>query len=164
MIKSILFIAITLFPGFALANDGIMSAQVITVVDGNTVEVRTAENEVLTLILADIDCPELTQEYGDEAKKFLEKLALKKEVTIQIHGKDRKGNNVGVLLIKGKTDARIELLEKGLAWTSERNPKPELESVRTSAEKDGKGLWKDSNPTPPWTYRRQQSMLQPKSS
>jgi micrococcal nuclease len=141
-----------------------MSGQVITVIDGNTVEVQTETNEVMTIILADIDCPELSQEFGTEAKKFLEKLILKKAVRIELRGKDRKGNNLGVVLIKGKTDARIELLQQGLAWTSERSPNPDLESHRTSAQQEGKGLWKHENPTPPWIYRREQSMLQPKSS
>lgn len=166
MKKSILFLAIALLSVTHLifANNGTLSAQVVTVIDGNTVEVRTESNEVMTLVLADIDCPELTQEFGDEAKKFLEKLALKKEVIIELRGKDRKGNHLAILLIKGKTDARIELLQKGLAWTSEKNPNPDLEVHRTSAQQDGKGLWKDSNPTPPWIHRREQSMLQPKSS
>lgn len=166
MIRSILFTAATLLIGcnLVLADGNGMNGQVVTVIDGNTVDVRTESNEIMTIVLADIDCPELSQEYGDEAKKFLEKLILKKEVTIELRGKDRKGNNLGVLLIKGKTDARIELLQKGLAWTSERNPNPELESHRTLAQQEGKGLWKHDNPTPPWIYRREQSMLQPKSS
>lgn len=167
MIQKILFLfalsAFTVNTSFGTDGKG-MAGQVVSVIDGNTVEVRTETNEKLTIILADIDCPELTQEYGQEAKNFLEKLVLKKEVTIELRGKDRKGNNLGVLLIKGKTDARIELLQKGLAWTSERNPDPDLEEYRTSAQQGGKGLWKESNPTPPWIYRREQSMLQPKSS
>jgi micrococcal nuclease len=165
MIRStFLLCALALGNFIAFGFDDGMNAQVITVIDGNTVEVRTETNEVMTIILAEIDCPEITQEFGDEAKRFLEKLILKKDVTVELRGKDRKGNNLGILLIKGKTDARVELLQQGLAWTAERNPNPELESHRTSAQQQGKGLWKHDNPTPPWIYRRQQTMLQPKSS
>lgn len=145
-------------------NGGTTAGKVISVIDGNTVEVLTEANEVVLVILADIDSPELTQEFGNEAKEYLEKISLKKNVIVEFRGKDRKGNNLGILLIKGKTDARVALLQQGLAWTSERNPNPALETHRTSAQAEGKGLWKNDNPTPPWIYRREQSMLQPKSS
>jgi len=48
--------------------------------------------------------------------------------------------------------------------TAERNPIDELESIKEKAKEKGKGLWKEQDPTPPWIYRRQQSMMQPKSS
>jgi micrococcal nuclease len=147
-----------------VSGNGTNSAgKVISVIDGNTVEVLTESNEVVIVILADIDSPELTQEFGDAAKKYLEKISLKREVIIEFRGKDRKGNNLGILFVKG-TDVRVELLQQGLAWTSERNPDPELETHRIHAEAEGKGLWRNDNPTPPWIHRREQSMLQPKSS
>jgi micrococcal nuclease len=157
-----LFLVFSVFAVFA--NDDNTSAKVVSVVDGNTVEVVTENNETMTIILAEIDSPELTQEFGQEAKDFLQKLVLKKDVIVKLTGKDRKGNNLGIILIKGKTDARIELLQRGLAWTAERNPNPDLEVHRTAAQNEGKGLWKAENPTPPWTYRREQTMSGPKSS
>lgn len=158
----ILFINLT--SATAFDNGQTAAGKVVSVIDGNTVEVLTETNEVVLVILADIDSPELTQEFGNEAKEFLEKISLKKEVIVEFRGKDRKGNNLGILLIKGKIDVRIELLQRGLAWTSEKNPNPDLEAHRSSAQAEGKGLWKANNPTPPWIYRREQSMLQPKSS
>ncbi len=146
----------------ALCNDE-TTGRVTDVIDGNTITIKTSDEEY-TVVLADIDSPELNQSYGDEAKRFLEKIVLKKEVVVQFTGKDRKGNHLAIILIKGKVDARVELLKEGLAWTSERNPKPELEAHRNEAQEKGIGLWKDENPTPPWTFRREQSMLQPKSS
>jgi endonuclease YncB( thermonuclease family) len=68
------------------------------------------------------------------------------------------------VLIDGKRDPRIQLLRDGLAWTDESNPDSALESYRVASQSKKKGLWKDENPTPPWTHRRQQSMLAPKSS
>jgi micrococcal nuclease len=147
----------------SLAN-GTFDGKVTSVIDGNTIEVTNDEKETIRIILAGIDSPELTQEFGEEAREYLEKLVLKKEVTVQIEGKDRKGNPLGVVWVKGKLDARIELLKEGLAWTAEKDPSPELEAPRTSAREKGKGLWKKSDPTPPWIHRRKQSMLQPKGS
>jgi len=51
-----------------------------------------------------------------------------------------------------------------LAWTAERDPIQELETIKEKAREKGKGLWKEQDPTPPWIYRRQQSLTQPKSS
>ncbi|MBT1701178.1 thermonuclease family protein [Fulvivirgaceae bacterium PWU4] len=146
----------------ALANDS-MPGKVVSVVDGNTIEMHGSDQEKYIIVLAGIDSPELTQKYGEEAKRYLEKLLLQKEVTVHFQGKDRKGNYLAVVL-KGKIDARVELLKEGLAWTAEKDPLPELEAHRTAAQEKGRGLWKEENPTPPWIHRRQQSTMQPKSS
>lgn len=144
-----------------LADD--IVAKVTAVIDGNTVEVVNAANEKIKVLLAGIDCPELGQDYGDKAKQYLEKILLRKQVTVTLQGKDRHGNNLGVVMV-GDDDPRIKLLKEGLAWTAEKNPNPDLEPYRTWAQQKGKGLWKTDNPTPPWTYRRQQTMTAPKSS
>jgi endonuclease YncB( thermonuclease family) len=141
-----------------------LSAKVVAVIDGNTVEVKTDDNETYKLVLLGIDCPELEQEYGEEARSYVERIALKKSVKVQLHGKDRWGNRLAVILLKGEVDLRVELLKAGFAWTAERNPEATLETIRTEAQKRAKGLWKNREPTPPWIFRRQQTMLQPKSS
>jgi micrococcal nuclease len=140
-----------------------LAGKVITIIDGNTMEVITTANESYKIVFAGIDCPELTQEYGDKAKQFLERTVLNKQVKFQLQGKDRWGNYIAEVTINGE-DPRIELLKQGLAWTSERNPDPDLEELRVVAQEKGKGLWKEAAPTPPWSFRRQQSMLQAKSS
>lgn len=149
-------------PIAARSND-VFNGKVTSVIDGNTVELQAPGNSTMKVVLFGIDSPEIGQEFGEEAKKYLEKILLKKEVSVKIQGKDRKGNYLGIITV-GDDDARIELLKQGLAWTEEKNPNPELEPYRTWAQQKGKGLWKMGNPTPPWIYRRQQSMLQPKTS
>lgn len=147
----------------ATAGDEI-TGKVISVIDGNTLEVESGLNEKQKIMLAGIDSPELHQEYGDKAKKLLEKLTLDKSVTVKFVGKDRWGNYLAEVVVEGKFDPRVELLKEGLAWTAERNPAPALEEYRTKAQQKGKGLWKQQDPTPPWIFRRQQTMLQAKSS
>ncbi len=141
-----------------------ISGKVKSVIDGNTLEIEDKNNEIQVVYLTGIDCPELNQEYGDHAKSFLEKLVLKKKVTFTITGKDRWGKQLAIVLINGRVDVRIEILKEGLAWTAERNSLQELEAVKEVAKKSLKGLWKQNNPTPPWVYRRQQTMLKPKES
>jgi micrococcal nuclease len=159
--KGIIFICLFTTSINALAQE--VSGRVVAVLDGNTIEVMNVDNAKVKLVLYGIDSPELSQEFGEKAKNFLEKLVLNKEVAYKITGKDRWGNYLAVVM-KGNTDPRIELLEEGLAWTAEKNPLPELEEVRLKAFEKGKGLWKEEKPTPPWIYRRQQSMMQAKSN
>lgn len=148
----------------ALASDEILEAEVSAVVDGNTLTIRFQDNDAYDVQLSGIDSPELTQEFGEQAKQFLQKKALNKRVKVQLLGKDRWGNRLAVVWLKGEVDLRVELLQEGLAWTAERNPLPELEKVRMEAQNKGKGLWQTTEPTPPWIFRRQQSMLVAKGS
>ncbi len=140
-----------------------ISGKVVTVIDGNTLEVYTNDNETYKILLYGIDSPELGQEYGDKAKRFLEKLILEKNVSVQIQGKDRWGNRLGIILIDGE-DPREQLLEQGLAWTSEKQLIEEFEAIKEKARDKGKGLWKEQDPTAPWLFRRQQTMTQFKTS
>ncbi|HEY5824678.1 MAG TPA: thermonuclease family protein [Cyclobacteriaceae bacterium] len=153
-----MLISVSLFANEELAG------KVITVIDGNTIEVTTAADETYKIMLHGIDCPELEQEYGDKAKKYLEKLLLNKSVSLKIQGKDRLGNRLGVISVEGIEDPRYELLKEGLAWTSEKNPIADLEEIKEKAREKGKGLWKEENPTAPWIFRRQQTLTQFKSS
>lgn len=162
MKKLIFVFAAVLVSSFALAKD-VISGKVVAVIDGNTIEVLTSENETYKLMLHGIDCPELEQQYGDAAKKQLEKLLKDKQVDAEVQGKNRYGVRQ-VVIVMGDVDLRHELLKKGLAWTSEINPSPDLESLKEEAREKGKGLWKENDPTPPWVFRRQQTRGQMKSS
>jgi len=141
-----------------------MQGKVTRVIDGNTLEFTSTEGETYTIVLSGIDCPELTQAFGDEARICLQKLALNKNATVNVKGKDRTGNSIAEVLVDGKKDPRIQLLKDGLAWIQEGESASELESYKIASQSKKKGLWKDQNPTPPWTYRRQQSMMTSKSS
>jgi endonuclease YncB( thermonuclease family) len=142
----------------------VLKGKVVNVIDGNTFELMTEDNSSYKIMLYGVDCPEIGQQYADKAKKVLEKLLLNKTITARIQGKDRWGTRQGITEAEGMDDPRMELLEAGLAWTSERNPVPDLEEVKEKAKQKGKGLWSEADPTPPWKYRRQQTMMQAKSS
>ena len=159
---------VVLLTGLAFTANGlagnVLNGKVTSVIDGNTIEMRADDNETYKIMLYGVDSPELGQAYGEKAKKFLEKMILDKNVNVNIQGKDRWGNRLGVILIEGTVDPRYDLLEAGLAWTAERDPVQELETIKEKARDKGKGLWKEQDPTPPWIYRRQQTMTQLKSS
>ena len=65
-----------------------LSAKVINVIDGNTLEVLTEEEETVKILLSDVDCPENGQLFYDEATSFTKKTALRKKVTVQMLKED----------------------------------------------------------------------------
>lgn len=146
----------------ARAEDSKLLGTVVTILDGNTLEIQSNDNTKIKVFLYGIDCPELGQAFGDKAKNHLEKMLLNRQVTVEFVGKDRKGNQYALVTTDIGDDPRIDLLREGLAWTVEDARVSELEPYRSFAQQKKKGLWKESKPTPPWIYRRQQSMLQPK--
>src|SRR5260221_13185005 len=156
-------IAGLLIPMFAWSNE-VISGNVMTVVDGNSVVVILEDQSTYKIVLYGIDCPELGQDYGDAARRYLEKLLLDRTVTVEMKGKDRRGTRLGVVIPEGGADPRYKLLKEGLAWTAEVNPIPELDGLKEKAKAKGKGLWERDHPTLPWTFRRQQTMMPTKWS
>ena len=144
---------------FALAEP---TYRVISVIDGNTIQIMTTDGERVQILLYGVDSPDEGQKFFMEAKLLLEGSLLNKMVTLIDRGKDRYGNRIAEVTAKEVHDPQRELLRSGLEWTSQSDP--ELEALKEQARKQGLGIWADENPMPPWLYRRQQSMLKPKTN
>lgn len=138
-----------------------LSGKVVAVPDGNTIEILNEDKETVKIMLSNVDCPEQGQEYADEARAFTEKMVLKKKVVIQLAGKDRWGNKLGVVLLNNGKNLGHELVKAGLAWVK-KDAEEALNNMQTEAKSGKIGLWTNDNPTPPWVYRRQQTMMAPK--
>jgi endonuclease YncB( thermonuclease family) len=160
--KKLIIIVFSVCSSLLFAND-ILNGKVTTVIDGNTLEVVTADAETYRIVLHGIDCPELGQEYGEAAKLHLEKMILSKEIMVEMMGKDRWGNYVAIVFVND-VDLRVDLLTRGLAWTVEKGAIAALKDIENRARTRNIGLWEQNDPTPPWVYRRQQSMMVVKGS
>ncbi len=157
-------LALTSFLSFqASAQDKLMGT-VSNVIDGNTIEILTYEQETYKVLLHGIDSPDPGQPHAEQSTEYLKRLLLRKHVQIVMHGRDRHGNRLGEIHIEGSPDPRHEMVKAGMAWTSEHQPDPQLEALKEEARQKNIGLWKEENPTPPWTYRRQQTLTEAKSS
>ncbi len=162
--KKILVTLMMLVASSAMALTQEWSAKVIKVIDGNTLEIITSDNEVYKVMLKEIDCPEIEQMYGEEAKRLTEKILLKKKVTVTISGKDRWGNRLVSITLGNGKDINQELLKKGYAWHNTRLSSSNiLKSIESKAKAQKIGLWQNEDPTPPWVFRRQQTMKVAKS-
>jgi micrococcal nuclease len=132
----------------------IFSAQVVSVVDGDTINVLR-DGARQKVILYGVDCPELTQDFGQEAKKFTDDACYKKTVNIEEHGQDQRGRIIGVVLLPDGTSLNRELVRQGLAWWSDKYAPTDatLKQLHEAAKTAHTGLWAGANPIPPWIFR-----------
>ena len=145
----------------ALVENG-KQVKVVDVFDGNTLEVREKEGEQYQVVLSEVDAPEIGQDYGHEAREYVERAVKGKKVTMEVRGKDRLGNPlVYIYLKKGKSLGTI-MLEEGLAWV--KNDGVVGKDVMEEAKGRKVGLWAFENPEPPWIYKRRMVMKKPKSN
>ena len=137
------------------------TVKVVSVIDGNTLEVVDDNDNHLTFLLSEVDCPEIGQSLSEEAKSFTSDLVLKKKVIVQRKGKDWLGNKLAVVKLKKGTILHEELLKAGLAWASKKASNQST-SLQSNAKERSLGIWSAAEPTPPWIFRRQQTMNQSK--
>jgi endonuclease YncB( thermonuclease family) len=92
-----------------------MSAKVIGVKDGETVEVPDDHNKTTILRLAEVDCPEKKQPYGNAAKQFTSNAVYRKTISYIITNKDQYGRSVAKVYYRSKY-LSSELIKNGLGW------------------------------------------------
>ena len=91
----------------------------------------------------------------------MSELVFGKDVELRPHTIDRYGRLVAQVLVDNQ-DAGLELLKQGLCWVYEKyvaEASLELQSSYRSAEalarSDRIGLWQDTEPVPPWEWRKE---------
>lgn len=136
------------------------SGKVITVSDGDTLTVLTADHESIKIRLKGIDAPEKAQAYGKKAQQFAKDLVQGETVTIIEHGKDRYERTLGDVLLEDGRSLNQEIVKAGYAWWYF---KYSDDRVLGQLELDAKlahvGLWKGKNPVPPWVFRKVKDLL-----
>jgi endonuclease YncB( thermonuclease family) len=141
-------------PGTALAE---LSGRVVAVHDGDSLTLEVQGRKV-RVRLDGIDAPEPGQRFGKSATRSLANICRGKEAIVNDRGKDEEGRVVGSVTCGG-VDANAEQVKRGMAWVFRTylplgSPLYELES---NARLRGLGLWRDSDPVPPWEWRKKQA-------
>lgn len=139
--------------GFAAGES--FTGKVVKVTDGDTVVVLRAGNIQEKIRLAEIDCPEKGQAFGQVAKKFTLDHAALKIVRVDVRDHDRYGRTVGEVFLPDGKSLNRELVRNGYAWWYRRYSKDQtLGELEQEAQSARRGLWSDPKPIPPWDYRR----------
>lgn len=160
IIKKILLLIILLLV-FASAPESFAqnagySAYCVAVIDGDTIQVKTKGGQQ-RIRLYGIDCPELGQPFGSQAKNKTKKLIQNKRVKILVLDKDRYGRLVALVSTKAFI-VQEELLKSGLAVVYPMFCKMPIcskwQQLEEQAKEQKKGMWKMENNTFPWEWRK----------
>jgi len=107
-----------------------------------------------TIYLKDIDCPDLKQPYGKQAKLVTAAFIGNRDVVVRGLKRDKQGRVSAEVLLDDGRNVGHELLKEGLAWwRRSASSDASLEVVEELARASGKGLWADSDPVPPWEWK-----------
>jgi endonuclease YncB( thermonuclease family) len=136
--------------------------QVVSVADGDTLTMLDQDRVQHRVRIDGIDAPERTQPYSQVARRSLVELAQGKRANAECKKRDPYERHVCKVLVDGR-DVGLELVRRGLAWHFKRYAHEQSEADRaayTAAELDaryeGRGLWRDAEPKPPWVFRKEQ--------
>jgi micrococcal nuclease len=133
--------------GAALASLGSnFSGRVVSVTDGDTLDVVTADNRRVRIRLEGIDSPERGEPFSTVARTFTRQLAFDKTVQVKAHDVDRYGRLVARVTSEGK-DLSLELVSAGLArHYTVFSFDQRLEAAQQQAQQERRGMWKDGVP------------------
>jgi endonuclease YncB( thermonuclease family) len=129
------------------------AARVVTVHEGDRLTIHhDGRNE--TIYLKDIDCPDLKQPYGKQAKLVTAAFVGHRDVVVRGLKRDKQGRVSAEVFLHDGRNVGHELLKEGLAWwRRSASSDAGLEVVEELARASGKGLWADSDPVPPWKWK-----------
>ncbi len=140
-----------------------LQGRVVGVLDGDTVDVLTADKTQVRIRLSGIDAPEKRQAFGKVSKKVLSDLAFGQPVTVEWSKTDRYGRTVGKVLVRGQ-DVNLQMVQEGLAWHYKAYAMEQSSADReryAAAENKARvghlGLWREAQPIPPWEFRHPNS-------
>lgn len=127
-------------------------AKVIKISDGDTITILTQQRKQIKVRFYGIDAPELKQPYGKKSKQFLANLIAGEVVEVDENGKDRYKRTIGTIYLNG-ADINAQMVANGYAWAYRKFSK-KYTAQESQAKKQGLGLWRDKEPTPPWEWRK----------
>lgn len=131
----------------------------ISILDGDTVRNEDTQEKIR---LYGIDAPELSQPHGRESGFALADAIKGRPIWQYDLGTGKYGRTIVLMEYKDKshgTTVQAAMIRGGWAWVYPQYCKrPECESwkrLERIAREQGRGLWADDDPVPPWEWRRQ---------
>lgn len=128
--------------------------RVVGVADGDTLTALSSSRQQVKCRLYGIDAPEKKQAYGKASKASLAALSFGRSAVIDITGRDRYGRALCKVRVNG-VDVSREQIARGMAWMYRRYTRDaDYSDAEMAAQAHGLGVWRDSDPVPPWDFRR----------
>lgn len=125
---------------------------VVDVPDGDTLT-ALCDGAKVTVDLAEIDAPELTQDFGRHSRQSLSDMCFRHSAQISGLEETEQGRFVGQVQCDGVL-AGAEQLRRGMAWVSDEDANDKtLYVAQDIARHAGRGLWSGIAPIPPWEWR-----------
>ena len=132
--------------------------RVIQVADGDTVVVHTGMGKTERVRLYGVDAPESAQRGGAEATAFASSLLLFASVSLSEMDRDQYGRSVALVRLDDGRLVNEEMVREGHAWVYRAYCREAFcakwLALEHQAKKQGRGLWRQDKPTPPWQWRR----------
>lgn len=156
--RVLVFIALAVLT--TTSNADTLTGRVVGIADGDTLTLLDATNTQHKIRLAGIDSPEKGQPFGQVCKKSLSDLAYNRAVAIESSKLDRYGRVIGKVLVNGQ-DVNLEQLRHGCGWHYKKYQNEQslddrliYSRAEDSARVSKVGLWADTEPVPPWDWRK----------
>jgi endonuclease YncB( thermonuclease family) len=128
--------------------------RVVGVHDGDTVTCLDESNQQQKVRLAEIDAPEIGQDYGKVSREVLAEMVFGKTVEVTEDGKDRYGRWIGHLSSNGM-DVNRQMVATGNAWHyGDYSRDTSLAALQSQAQSQRLGLWAQPSPVAPWDFRK----------
>ena len=147
--------AVALVAAF-VASGKTLEGVVTRVSDGDTIWVKGSgeQGKGVKVRLDRIDAPESKQDYGFEAKEYLNGRIGGKTVKVEWEKKDQFGRILGIVYIED-TDINLEMVATGNAWHyAYFDNTPEYAEAEKSARAARLGLWAGESPINPYDFRQ----------
>ncbi len=145
----------------------VIRGTVTKVSDGDTVVIRPFTGKLFKCRLYGIDSPEIPyngrpgQPYGRAADRELNNLVLHSTVDVTLTGDSSYDREICIIKKMGM-DINREMVKRGYAWAYRQYLKSPYASEYIDAENEAckmrRGLWQQTNPTPPWEFRKRRKM------
>ena len=127
--------------------------RVVGVHDGDTITCLDENNQQQKVRMAEIDAPELGQDFGKVSRDAMAGMVFGKTVEVVDDGKDRYGRWIGHVFVNG-VEVNRQMVATGNAWHYAAYSKDKsLATLQSQAQSQRLGLWAQPDPTPPWEYR-----------
>jgi endonuclease YncB( thermonuclease family) len=133
-----------------------IEGKVVRIADGDTLSVLDSGNQQYKIRFYGIDAPERAQPYGNAARRELARMVEGERVQLVVKDIDDYDRRVAEVYHEG-ISINLAMVEAGYAWWYRYHARSrgDLEQAEREAREEGRGLWSDSNPRPPWDWRRE---------